>query len=82
MERPGPPPLPKDQQKEFEELLKKVNTPLAASSSSKVDGQQEYHPDIRRGPKPDFEGDRNPKTGETGGPKTEPVKWNDWSFGM
>ena len=43
----------------------------------------ELHPDIRRGAKPEFEGDVNPKTGEVGGPKNEPLRWGekgDWSY--
>lgn len=75
--RPAPPPLPQAEQKEFEELVKRTMTPMASSDNEKT----EFHPDIRRGPPPEFEGDRNPKTGEIGGPKTEPVKWNEWSFG-
>ena len=44
---------------------------------------EELHPDVRRGPKPEFEGERNPKTGEVGGPKNEPLRWGggvDWSY--
>ncbi|KAL8736508.1 MAG: hypothetical protein Q9166_000300 [cf. Caloplaca sp. 2 TL-2023] len=44
---------------------------------------EELHPDVRRGAKPDFEGERNPKTGEMGGPKNEPLRWGggvDWSY--
>ncbi|MCJ1445418.1 MAG: putative mitochondrial protein, conserved [Stictis urceolatum] len=44
---------------------------------------EELHPDIRRGAKPEFEGDRNPKTGEVGGPKNDPLRWGsnvDWSY--
>ena len=44
---------------------------------------EELHPDVRRGVKPEFEGDRNPKTGEVGGPKNEPLRWGsdvDWSY--
>ncbi len=44
---------------------------------------EELHPDIRRGGPPEFEGDRNPKTGEIGGPKNEPLRWggdSDWSY--
>lgn len=47
---------------------------------------EELHPDIRRGAKPEFEGDVNPKTGEVGGPKNEPLRWGstgergDWSY--
>ncbi|MCJ1372785.1 putative mitochondrial protein, conserved [Loxospora ochrophaea] len=44
---------------------------------------EELHPDVRRGARPEFEGDRNPKTGEVGGPKNEPLRWGgevDWSY--
>ncbi|KAK8220469.1 hypothetical protein IWZ01DRAFT_427140 [Phyllosticta capitalensis] len=44
---------------------------------------EELHPDVRRGAQPEFEGDVNPKTGEVGGPKNEPLRWgsqSDWSF--
>ncbi|KAL7793770.1 hypothetical protein V8C37DRAFT_401635 [Trichoderma ceciliae] len=36
-----------------------------------------------RGAPPEFEGDKNPKTGEIGGPKNEPLRWGghgDWSY--
>lgn len=29
---------------------------------------------------PEFEGDVNPKTGEMGGPKQDPIRHGDWSF--
>ncbi|KAK3896835.1 hypothetical protein C8A05DRAFT_20275 [Staphylotrichum tortipilum] len=38
---------------------------------------------VRRGAPPEFEGERNPATGEVGGPKNEPLRWGsggDWSF--
>ncbi|KAK4131632.1 DUF1674-domain-containing protein [Trichocladium antarcticum] len=38
---------------------------------------------IRKGAPPEFEGEQNPKTGEVGGPKNEPLRWGstgDWSF--
>jgi hypothetical protein len=44
---------------------------------------EELHPDVRRGAKPEFEGEVNPKTGEVGGPKNEPLRWGgngDWSY--
>lgn len=47
---------------------------------------EELHPDVRRGAKPEFEGDINPVTGEVGGPKNEPLRWGsgegrgDWSY--
>jgi hypothetical protein len=43
----------------------------------------ELHPHVRRGARPEFEGDINPKTGEVGGPKNEPLRWGeggDWSY--
>ncbi|KAL9010657.1 MAG: hypothetical protein Q9180_009271 [Flavoplaca navasiana] len=44
---------------------------------------EELPPDGRRGAKPDFEGETNPRTGEVGGPKNEPLRWGggvDWSY--
>lgn len=44
---------------------------------------EELHPDVRRGAKPEFEGDRNPQTGEVDGPKNNPLRWGgevDWSY--
>lgn len=55
---------------------------VAARVSAKGDGE-ELHPDVRRGAQPEFEGERNPKTGEVGGPKNEPLRWGgeaDWSY--
>ncbi|KAL8870347.1 MAG: hypothetical protein Q9174_003589 [Haloplaca sp. 1 TL-2023] len=55
---------------------------LDARVKAKGDGE-ELHPDVRRGGKPEFEGDRNPVTGEVGGPKREPLRWGgevDWSY--
>lgn len=43
----------------------------------------ELHPAVRRGATPEFEGDVNPKTGEVGGPKNEPLRWGgggEWSY--
>jgi hypothetical protein len=60
--------------------------PKAENVNAKVIARgegEELHPDIRRGAKPEFEGDRNPKTGETGGPKNDPLRWGggvDWSY--
>ncbi|KAL1591100.1 hypothetical protein WHR41_00187 [Cladosporium halotolerans] len=44
---------------------------------------EELHPNVRRGAAPEFEGDVNPKTGEVGGPKNNPLRWgetSDWSY--
>ncbi|KAI1453160.1 DUF1674-domain-containing protein [Annulohypoxylon moriforme] len=38
---------------------------------------------LRKGAPPEFEGEVNPKTGEVGGPKNEPLRWGpggDYSF--
>lgn len=78
LNRPSPPPLPREEQREFERLLQAAQTPLSVK-----DGELDIHPDARRPVQPDFEGDVNPRTGEQGGPKKEPVKkWGaegDWS---
>jgi hypothetical protein len=55
---------------------------LEAQIKAKGEGE-ELHPHIRRGAKPEFEGDVNPKTGEVGGPKNEPQRWGtqgDYSY--
>ncbi|KAN0077694.1 Protein of unknown function (DUF1674) domain containing protein [Elaphomyces granulatus] len=67
-----------------------VNQSQSASSSSRLregigaSGRgEELHPDIRLGAQPGFEGEKNPKTGEIGGPKNEPLRWGadgDWSY--
>jgi hypothetical protein len=55
-----------------------INATVAATGKG-----EELHPDIKRGAQPEFEGDVNPKTGEVGGPKNEPLRWGesgDWSY--
>ena len=61
-----------------EQKLENINAKVHAAG----DGE-ELHPDIRRGTQPEFEGERNPNTGEVGGPKNEPLRWGgnvDWSY--
>lgn len=44
---------------------------------------EELHPNVVRGAEPEFEGDVNPKTGEVGGPKNEPLRWGaagEWTY--
>ncbi|KAJ9479346.1 Succinate dehydrogenase assembly factor 4, mitochondrial [Pseudozyma hubeiensis] len=79
--RPGPPPLPPQEQKEFEQLVKqKQNASPFLSSSDPEKG--EMHPDARRKPKAEFEGETNPGTGEIGGPKNDPLKYEkEWTYG-
>jgi hypothetical protein len=63
-----------------------IDIELEVASAARVQATgegSELHPDIRTGAKPEFEGDRNPKTGEVGGPKNEPLRWGgngDWSY--
>jgi hypothetical protein len=84
--RPAPPSLPKEEQREFENLFRAAQTPLSVpTSKGKAEAELALHPDVRQPLKAEFEGDVNPKTGEEGGPKREPVgKWadsdGDWSF--
>ncbi|KAG8681223.1 putative mitochondrial protein, conserved [Ceratobasidium sp. 395] len=82
--RPGPPPLPTVEQREFEELVRNAQRPAASSDPTvTVKAGEELHPDARRPLTPEFTGDVNPTTGERGGPKREPVPEgrNDWSYG-
>ncbi|KAG5513208.1 hypothetical protein PMAC_001578 [Pneumocystis sp. 'macacae'] len=43
--------------------------------------ENNIHPDAKKPLPPEFEGDINPHTGEVGGPKTDPLKHGDYSFG-
>ncbi|KAI5803381.1 hypothetical protein DFH27DRAFT_600604 [Peziza echinospora] len=56
----------------------------ARGAAAGKDGEESLlHPNIRRGAPAEFEGERNPRTGEVGGPKTEPLRWGgegDWSY--
>lgn len=85
--RPGPPPLSPSDQAEFDALIKANAsigaTPAAAAPKAELEQAEEQHRDLRKGPKPEFQGDVNPKTGERGGPKVDPFKAgdNDWSYG-
>ncbi|WVN90239.1 uncharacterized protein L203_105475 [Cryptococcus depauperatus CBS 7841] len=80
--KPGPPPLPAADQAEFEALLK-ANSAVGTVPTDENSIEEEMHKDVRRGPKPEFEGDVNPKTGERGGPKNDPfiAGESDWQFG-
>lgn len=91
----GPPKLPKEQQEEFEALQKLANSQaaideynrqiketgaadtdvLAKLGKTDIGMQAQYLKTI-----PEFEGNVNPKTGEVGGPKQDPLRHNDWSF--
>lgn len=54
-----------------------------ADKAKAIEEGEEMHPNLRRGAPPEFEGDVNPKTGEVGGPKVEPIRWGpsgDYSF--
>ncbi|ETW80750.1 hypothetical protein HETIRDRAFT_244205, partial [Heterobasidion irregulare TC 32-1] len=80
LSRPGPPPLPAAQQREFEDLVRKAQSPAAPTSHA-----PDVHPDAPAPLRAEFTGDVNPATGERGGPKREPVgRWaedgGDWSF--
>lgn len=53
----------------------------AASADASQDGAAPTP--LRKGAPPEFEGDVNPRTGEVGGPKNEPLRWGpggDYSF--
>ena len=81
-DRPSPPSLPPSDQAEFEALLK-ANASIGPSPSITSPSEELQHRDLRRGPKKDFEGETNPRTGEMGGPKVDPFKAGDqdWQYG-
>ncbi|KAF3070495.1 Succinate dehydrogenase assembly factor 4, mitochondrial [Daldinia childiae] len=57
-------------------------TAAAAAATPAVEDDLPSIP-LRKGAPPEFEGDVNPKTGEVGGPKNEPLRWGpagDYSF--
>lgn len=70
----------KMQQSTTEQMLEMLREKARLQASG--DGE-ELHPNVRRGAAPEFQGDTNPKTGEVGGPKNEPLRWghgSDWSY--
>ncbi|GAA5974108.1 hypothetical protein JCM11641_003439 [Rhodosporidiobolus odoratus] len=92
--RPSPPPLPPKEQREFEELIRRSSAPLSRSTSAPTSSEEGgrleisegladevHHPDYRARPKADFQGEVNPRTGESGGPKREPLVHGDWAYG-
>jgi len=89
-ERRRPPLLPPKLQKEFEESVRKAQGPSHSFTSTlmatttgeaKEEVALELHPDAPKQLPPEFVGDVNPATGEIGGPKREPLKFGDWSYG-
>ncbi|KAI0394604.1 DUF1674-domain-containing protein [Xylariaceae sp. FL0594] len=91
---PSPPRLPPSEQAEFERLQRIASTQegfnasttpptLSSQTSTPTPTESEEPTPLRKGAPPEFEGDVNPKTGEVGGPKNEPLRWGargDYSF--
>lgn len=96
--QPGPPRLPKEQQEEFEKLQSIANSQIAIEEYNDQIAQQQAEGSTQEPKAPivnseigsfsslklvpDFESEVNPKTGERGGPKQEPLKHtkDEWSF--
>ena len=96
--QPGPPRLPKEQQEEFEKLQSIANSQIAIEEYNDQIAQQQAEDSTQEPKAPivnseigsfsslklvpDFESEVNPKTGERGGPKQEPLKHtkDEWSF--
>jgi hypothetical protein len=74
------------QQPSLSDLRAQINQSPDSTTTAQVDATgegEELHPHVRRGAKPEFEGDVNPITGEVGGPKNETLRWGeggDWSY--
>ncbi|KAF9876145.1 hypothetical protein CkaCkLH20_06591 [Colletotrichum karsti] len=63
------------------EATPETNKPANPTISSS--DEDTMHPAYVRGAPAEFEGDVNPRTGEVGGPKREPLRWGsggDWSY--
>ncbi|KAF2256882.1 hypothetical protein BU26DRAFT_31237 [Trematosphaeria pertusa] len=59
------------------------NTEVNVQAGARIPEGEEVHPNLRKGAPPEFEGEVNPRTGEVGGPKNEPLRWgagSDWSY--
>lgn len=94
--RPSPPKLPAAEQAEFERLQREaavspafqetaVEADAQSSSTEQTTDKKEDPMEgaLYRGAPPEFQGEKNPKTGEVGGPKNEPLRWggqSDWSY--
>jgi hypothetical protein len=55
----------------------------SAAAADTADADSASNLPLRQGAPPEFEGDVNPRTGEVGGPKNEPLRWGsggDWSY--
>ena len=58
-------------------------TTAAATNQPEEEEERDVNRGMFRGAPPEFRGDTNPKTGEVGGPKNEPLRWGDggdWSY--
>lgn len=92
----GPPKLPKEDQEEFERLQKIAQSQEAIDAYNReVEGDStkeslnsplltkndigSFSPEFTK-TLPEFEGDKNPETGEIGGPKQDPLRHGDYSF--
>ncbi|UPL02567.1 hypothetical protein LCI18_013501 [Fusarium solani-melongenae] len=71
----------------FQPVEEQVGATTPATSQARHATTPEKSEDVNqglfRGAPPEFEGDTNPKTGEVGGPKNEPLRWGgegDWSY--
>lgn len=93
---PSPPKLPKEEQEEFERLQRIAQSQEAIDAYNREaagDSTKEslnsplltkndigsFSPEFSK-TLPEFEGDTNPKTGEIGGPKQDPLRHGDYSF--
>ncbi|KAK3370730.1 hypothetical protein B0T24DRAFT_626857 [Lasiosphaeria ovina] len=57
--------------------------PVAEQEQEQEEEETTFSSGMRQGAPPEFHGPKNPKTGEVGGPKNEPLRWgsaSDWSY--
>ncbi|AAS52516.1 AEL169Wp [Eremothecium gossypii ATCC 10895] len=94
-EKAAPPSLPREEQKEFERLQKIAQSQAAIDEYNRQfenDHTKEsanspilkteigsFSPEFSK-TLPEFEGDKNPETGEIGGPRQDPLRYGDYSY--
>ncbi|KAH8705673.1 hypothetical protein BGW36DRAFT_16656 [Talaromyces proteolyticus] len=81
--RSAPPKINQSPDSQPQTVASTTQSESKRASAGSITQGEELHPDMRQGVKPEFDGEKNPKTGEIGGPKNEPLRWGhqgDWSY--
>ena len=83
VETPASSPSPASTSRHVSSPTSDAGSATATAAATQNKDEEELSAGVWRGAKPEFKGDVNPKTGEVGGPKNEPLRWGsagDWSY--